>query len=59
LGGAKIFEKTALGQGLCALGLVAGLFAHTEDEKFQVATGDYNLALDAKITGTKRTCSLP
>ena len=38
------------------IGLVEGLVTGTEGTKYQVAAGDYNKALDAKIAQIKAAC---
>jgi len=58
----KVNLAKEVGAGVTAvfpIGLVAGLVTHTEGEKFQVATGDYNKALDTKIAEIKTTCNIP
>jgi hypothetical protein len=40
------------------IGLVTGVVMGTEGEKLQVATGEYNEQLDAKIAEIKRVCGL-
>jgi len=53
-------QQAAAGVGAIApIGLVGGLVTHTEGEKAQVATGDYNKALDVKIAEIKTTCHIP
>ncbi len=39
-------------------GLVIGILTGTIDNKFRVATGEYNDMLDNRIAQIKRTCSL-
>lgn len=41
------------------IGLVAGLVTGTENEKGQVAVGDYNKALDKAIAHIKSSCNIP
>lgn len=38
--------------------LVVGLVSGTEDVKYQVATGEYNQKIDARIAQIKQTCGL-
>jgi len=40
------------------IGLVAGVATGTEGTKAQVASGDYNKMLDAKIAEIKQECGL-
>jgi hypothetical protein len=40
------------------IGLVAGLVTGTEGTKYQVTTGEYNVALDKKIAEIKQTCHI-
>jgi len=40
------------------IGLLAGLATGTEGDKAQIATGDYNKALDAEIAKIKATCHI-
>ncbi|SPE23017.1 conserved exported hypothetical protein [Burkholderiales bacterium] len=55
----SVSKEAAAGvTAVAPIGLVAGLFTHTEGEKFQVATGDYNKALDTKIAEIKTTCNI-
>jgi len=39
-------------------GLVLGVATGTEDEKLEVAGGEYNNKIDAKIAEIKSTCGL-
>jgi hypothetical protein len=39
-------------------GAVLGILAGTEDTKLQVATGEYNEAIETKIEQIKRVCGL-
>jgi len=43
---------------LTPIGLVVGLVTHTEGEKLQVTTGDYNKMLDQKIAEIKKHCGI-
>ena len=53
-------QRAAAGVGaISPIGLVGGVVTHTEGEKAQVASGDYNKALDAKIAEIKTTCNIP
>jgi len=53
-------QQAAAGVGaITPIGLVGGLVTKTEGEKAQVANGDYNKALDAKIAEIKTTCNIP
>jgi hypothetical protein len=55
-----VAQQTATGVATFApIGLVAGLVTHTEGEKWQVTSGDYNKALDTKIAEIKTTCNIP
>ena len=58
-------EKAHLGKEIKAgataiipIGLVAHLFKHTEGETLKVATGEYNKAIDKKITEIKTQCGI-
>jgi hypothetical protein len=52
-------KQAAAGVGAIApVGAVAGLLTGTEGEKGQIATGDYNMALDQAITRIKSTCGI-
>jgi len=58
-------EKTHAGEQAAAgvtavvpIGLVVGLVTGTEDEKFRVATGEYNELIDRKIAQIKKECEL-
>jgi len=56
----NVAKQTAAGvSAFTPIGLVGGLVTHTEGEKAQVASGDYNKALDAKIAEIKTTCNIP
>ena len=52
-------EAQAGATAVVPIGLVAGLVTGTEGEKAQVATGEYNKALDAAIAHIKTTCHIP
>ncbi len=48
-------------QGVTAVapaGLVMGILSGTEGEKIEVATGDYNRRIEAKIAEIKRVCGM-
>jgi hypothetical protein len=56
---ANVAQQAAMGvTAVAPIGLVAGLLTRTEGAKVKVATGDYNKALDAKISEIKTTCSI-
>ncbi len=49
-------------QGVTAItpaGLVMGVVTGTEGTKLQVAAGDYNQQIDARIAAIKSKCRLP
>jgi hypothetical protein len=57
---ANVAKEAAAGvTAIVPVGLVVGLVTGTEGDKFQVATGDYDKALDAAITRIKTTCNIP
>ena len=52
-------QQAAAGVSTIApVGAVAGFLTGTEGAKAQIATGDYNKALDAAITRIKTTCNI-
>ncbi|MGH7287086.1 MAG: hypothetical protein ACREI8_03610 [Myxococcota bacterium] len=56
---AHVAERVA--QGVTAIypaGLVVGLLTGTEGTKIQIATGEYNRKLDAKIAEIQSTCGV-
>jgi hypothetical protein len=53
-------QRAAAGvSAVLPIGLVAGLVTGTENEKGQVALGDYNKAIDRAIDRIKTTCNIP
>ncbi len=57
---ANVAKEAAAGvTAIVPIGLVVGLVTGTEGDKFQVATGDYDKALDGAITRIKTTCNIP
>jgi len=57
----KVHAAQQLAAGVSAIvpiGLVAGVATGTEGTKAQVASGDYNKMLDAKIAEIKQECGL-
>lgn len=57
---ANVAQQAAMGvTGIAPIGLVLGLVTRTEGEKYKVATGEYNKALDTKIAEIKKTCNIP
>lgn len=59
-------EKTHVTQQIAAgvtaivpIGLVVGVVTGTEGTKFEMATGEYNKKIDAKIAEIKQTCGVP
>jgi len=57
----KAHVASQIAMGVTAIypaSLVVGLLTGTEGTKIQVATGEYNKALDAKIAEIKSTCGL-
>lgn len=56
---ANVAEQIAMGVlTIYPAAAVMGLLSGTEDTKFQVATGEYNDAIDKKIAQIKSTCGL-
>ena len=54
-----VAEEIALGvTAIYPAGLVIGLLTGTEGTKIQVATGEYNKKLDAKIAQIQSTCGV-
>ncbi len=52
-------QRAAAGvSAVLPIGLVAGLVTGTENEKGQVALGDYNKAIDKQIARIKATCNI-
>jgi hypothetical protein len=50
-----------IGEGVTAIypaSLVMGLLTGTEDVKYQVAIGEYNKKIDARIAEIKQTCGI-
>jgi len=57
---ATVAQQIAMGvTSVVPVGLVVGLIRGTAGTKYRVAVGDYNKALDAKMTEIKTTCSIP
>ena len=55
----KASTASKIGNGIsmiAPIGLVAGLVTGTEKTKYEVSTGEYNKALDAKIAQIKAAC---
>ena len=55
----KASTASKIGNGIsmiAPIGLVEGLVTGTEGTKYQVTTGEYNKALDAKIAQIKAAC---
>jgi outer membrane murein-binding lipoprotein Lpp len=55
----KATTASKIGNGISMIvpiGLVAGLVTGTEGTKYQVTTGEYNKALDAKIAQIQAAC---
>jgi hypothetical protein len=55
----KASTASKIGNGIsmvAPIGLVAGLVTGTEKTKYQVTTGEYNKALDAKIAQIQAAC---
>ena len=55
----KASTASKIGNGIsmvAPIGLVEGLVTGTEKTKYQVSTGEYNKALDAKIAQIKAAC---
>ena len=56
---AHVAERIAMGVSMIyPAGAVVGILTGTEGTKYQVATGEYNAAIDAKIAEIKRECAL-
>jgi len=56
---AHVAEQAANGvMAIAPAGLVLGVATGTEDEKLEVATGEYDKQIDRKIAEIKRTCGL-
>jgi hypothetical protein len=56
---AHVAEQIALGvTAIYPAGLVVGLLTGTEGTKIQVASGDYNKKLDAKIAQIQQQCGV-
>ena len=56
---ANVAERIAMGVTMIyPAAAVIGLLTRTEDTKYQVATGEYNKAIEKKITQIKTTCGL-
>ena len=56
---AGVAERVAVGATAVApAGAVLGIITMTEDDKLEVAVGEYNGKLDDKIAEIKRTCGL-
>jgi hypothetical protein len=56
----NVAKEAAAGvTAIVPVGLVAGLVTGTEGDKFQVATGEYDKALDGAIKRIKTTCNIP
>ena len=54
---ANVASKIGNGISMIApIGLVEGLLTRTEKTKYEVTTGEYNKALDAKIAQIKAAC---
>ena len=51
-------EAAAGASAIVPIGALAGLVTGTEGEKAQVATGDYDKALDQAIARIKSTCGI-
>lgn len=61
LRGEKVHVAEQIALGVTAIypaGLVVGLLTGTEGTKIQVATGEYNEKLDAKIAEIQRECGI-
>ena len=55
----NVVEQIAMGVlTIYPAAAVMGLLTGTEDTKFQVATGEYNKAIEKKIDQIKTTCGL-
>jgi hypothetical protein len=56
---ANVAKEAAAGvTAIVPVGLVVGLVTHTEGDKVQLATGDYDKAIDAAIKRIKTTCNI-
>ena len=56
---ATVLQQMAEGVGAIApAGIVLGILTGTESTKLQVATGDYNQMIDARIAEIRRRCGL-
>lgn len=56
---ANVAEQIAMGVTMIyPAGAVLGLLTGTEETKFQVATGEYNKAIEKKIDQIKTTCGV-
>jgi len=56
---ANVAEQIAMGVlTIYPAAAVMGLLTGTEDTKFQVATGEYNKAIEKKIDQIKSTCGI-
>ena len=56
---AHVAKQVASGvTAVAPAGLVLGVVTGTEDDKLEVATGDYNDQIDKKIAEIKSTCGL-
>ena len=56
---ANVAEQIAMGvTAIVPIGLVLGLVTFTEGTKIKVATGEYNKALDKKISEIQSTCGV-
>jgi hypothetical protein len=56
---ANVAEQIAMGVTMIyPAGLVIGLVTRTEGTKYQVATGEYNKMIDARIAEIKSTCGV-
>jgi len=54
-----VIEQIARGvTAVTPIGFVSGVVLGTEGDKLEVATGEYNDQLDAKIAEIKKTCGL-
>ena len=54
---AHVGKQAAAGvSAIAPIGLVSGLIMGTEKDKIEVATGEYNKHLEAKIAEIKKTC---
>ena len=51
-------QAAAGASAILPIGAVAGFITGTEGEKTQIATGDYNKALDQAINRIKTTCNI-